>query len=86
MRDNLRPERAIRDALPQGSPGEPPGRLAQPVAPLATFLRGIVARKSTPLPNVASHVPQGTKPERRVKRLARGVDNNTLPEDASFLP
>src|SRR6266478_3305116 len=73
MRDNLRQYRAIRDALPQGYPGEPTGRRARHLATLAAFISGIVASKSTQLPTVASHVPDGTKPESRVKRLARWV-------------
>src|SRR5438876_8081283 len=86
MSDNLRQYRAIRDALIQGYPGEPTGRLAQHLATLAAFISGIVASKSTQLPKVASHVPDGTKPESRVKRLARWVDNDTITEDVYFVP
>src|SRR3989442_10196540 len=86
MSDNLRQYRAIRDALTQGYPGEPTGRLARHLATLAAFISGIVASKSTQLPKVASHVPDGTKPESRVKRLARWVDNDTITEDVYFFP
>lgn len=86
MSDNLRQYRAIRDALTPGSPGEPTGRLAQHLAPLAACISGIVASKSTQLPTVASHVPGGTKPESRVKRLARWVDNDTITADVYFCP
>src|SRR6266850_4393593 len=85
MRDNLRQYRARRDALPQGYPGEPTGRRARHLATLAAFISGIVASKSTQLPTVASHVPDGTKPEGRVKRLVRWVDNDTITEDVYFL-
>jgi hypothetical protein len=55
-------------------------------ATLAAFISGIVASKSTQLPTVASHVPDGTKPESRVKRFARWVDNDTITEDVYFFP
>src|SRR3989441_7315191 len=73
MSDSRRQYRAIGDALRQGYPGEPTGRRARHLATLAAFISGIVASKSTQLPTVASHVPDGTKPESRVKRLARWV-------------
>ena len=43
MSDNLRQYRAIRDALTHGYPGEPTGRLAQHLATLAAFIRGVIA-------------------------------------------
>jgi hypothetical protein len=86
MSDNLRQYRAIRDALTQGYPGEPTGRLARHLATLAAFISGIVASRSTQLPKVASNVPDGTKPESRVKRFARWVDNDTITADIYFFP
>jgi hypothetical protein len=86
MSDNLRQYRAIRDALTQGYPGEPTGRLSRHLATLAAFISGIVASKSTQLPKVASNVPDGTKPESRVKRFARWVDNDPITEDVYFFP
>jgi hypothetical protein len=41
------------------------------LATLAALISGIVASKSTQLPKVAAKVPNGTKPESRVKRFAR---------------
>ena len=86
MRDNLRQYRAIRDALTQGPPGEPTGRLAQHLATLAAFISGIVASKRTQLPKVASHVHEGTKSESRVQRLTRWVGNDASPADVYFFP
>src|SRR6266446_787603 len=86
MSDNLRQYRAIQDALTPGYPGEPTGRLARHLATLAACISGLGASKSTQLPTVASNVPDGTKPESRVKRFARWVDNDTITEDASFFP
>ena len=42
--------------------------------------------KSTQLPHIATKVPDGTKPESRVKRLTRWLDNERILEEAYFLP
>jgi len=86
MSDNLRQYRAIRDAWIQGYPGEPTGRLARHLATLAAFISGIVASKRTQLPTVAAKVPNGLKPESRVKRFARWLDNARIWEEGYFLP
>ena len=75
MSDNRRQYRAIRTTLIQGYPGEPTGRVARHVATLAALLSGIVASKSTQLPQVAAHVPTGAQPESRVKRFVRWLRN-----------
>jgi hypothetical protein len=86
MSDNLRQYRAIRDALTQGYPGDLTGRVARHVTTLAALISGIVASKSTQLPKVAAHVPAGPKPESRVKRCARWLDNERILEELYFLP
>ena len=86
MNDNLRRYRAIRDALAQWYPSQPQGNLARHLHTLAALISGLVARKSTPLPNIATHVPDGTKVERRVKRFSRWVDHDNILEEAYFLP
>ena len=86
MSDNLRQYRAIREALLQGYPGQPPGQRARHVVTLAALLSGMVASKSTPWPKIASQVPNGTQPESRVKRFARWMDNDTITAQWYFLP
>jgi hypothetical protein len=86
MSDNLRQYRAIRTALRQAYPGEPQGRCARHLTTLAALISGIVASKSTQLPKVAAKVPTGTKPESRVKRFARWLDNARILEEVYFLP
>jgi hypothetical protein len=86
MSDNLRQYRAIRDALRQAYPGEPQGRCARHLTTLAALISGIVASKSTQLPKVAATVPNGTKPESRVKRFARWLDKARILEEVYFLP
>ncbi len=86
MSDNLRQYRAIRAALIQGYPGEPTGRLVRHLTTLAAFISGIVASKSTQMPHIAAKVPDGPKPESRVKRLTRWLDNERILEEMYFLP
>jgi hypothetical protein len=53
---------------------------------LAALISGIVAGKSTQLPHIATKVPDSHKPESRVKRFARWLDNERLLEERYFLP
>ena len=46
----------------------------------------MVGSKSTPLPSVATKIPDGTRPESRVKRLPRWLDNERLLEEVYFVP
>src|SRR5712692_9057093 len=86
MSDNLRRYRAIRDAFTQGYPGQPTGTVARHLTTLAALISGIVGSKSTPLPSGATTIPDGAKPESRVKRLTRWLDNARILEEMSFLP
>ena len=86
MSDNLRRYRAIHNALKQAYPVQPTGNVARHLHTLATLISGIVGSKSTQLPPIATKVPDGTMPESRVKRFARGLDNAHMLEEAYFLP
>ena len=86
MRDNLHRYRAIRAALTQGYPGELHGRGVRHLTTLAALLSGIVGGKSTQLPHIATKVPEGTRPESRVKRLTRWLDNERILEEVYFVP
>ena len=86
MSDNLRRYRAIRDALTQCYPGQPSGTVARHLRTLAALISGIVGSKSTELPHMAAKVPNGTKPDSRVKRFARWLDNPHILEEVYFLP
>jgi hypothetical protein len=86
MSDNLRRYRAIRAALIQGYPGEPHGQVARHCTTLAALISGIVGSKSTQLPQRATHVPDGKKPESRVKRFARWVRTTTITAEGYFVP
>jgi len=86
MRDNLRRYHAIRHALVQAYPAPPTGNLARHLSTLAALISGIVGSKSTQLPHIAAKVPDGTKPESRVKRFARWLDNAHILEEVYFLP
>ncbi len=86
MSDNLRRYRAIRAALLQGYPGQPTGMLARHLLTLAALISGIVGSKSTQLPPMAAHVPDGTQPESRGKRLARWLRNDRITEAGYCIP
>jgi Transposase DDE domain len=86
MSDNLRRYRAIRNALTQAYPTSPTGNFARHLQTLAALISGIVGSKSTQLPTIATKVPDGTKPESRVKRFARWFDNAHILEEVYFLP
>ena len=86
MSDNLRRYRAIRDAVTQGYPGQPTGTVARHLTTLAALISGIVGSKSPQLPRVATTIPDGAKPESRVKRLTRWLDNARIVEEGYFLP
>jgi hypothetical protein len=86
MRDNLRRSRAIRDAFIQWYPGQPTGTVARHLTTLAALISGILGSKSTQLPSVATKIPDGTKPESRVKRLTRWLDNAHIVEEVYFVP
>src|SRR5438034_2689277 len=86
MSDNLRRYRAIREALTQCYPGQPSGTVARHLITLAALISGIVGSKSTQLPYFATKVPDGTKPDSRVKRFARWCDNAHILEEVYFLP
>src|SRR5499426_4565148 len=86
MRDNLRRYRAIREALIQWYPGPPTGTVVRHLTTLAARISGIVGSKSTQLPSGATKIPDGTKPESRVKRLTRWLDNERVLEEVYFLP
>jgi Transposase DDE domain len=86
MSDNLRRYRAIRHALVQYYPTSARGNFARHLNTLAALISGIVGSKSTQLPHIAMKVPDGTKPESRVKRFARWCDNTHILEEVYFLP
>jgi len=86
MSDNLRRYRAICHALTQAYPTPPTGNFARHLHTLAALISGIVGGKSTQLPHIATKVPDGHKPESRVKRFARWLDNARILEEMYFLP
>src|SRR5712691_10638544 len=86
MSDNVRPYRAIHNALTQAYPAQPTGNVARHLHTLAMLISGIVGSKSTQLPTIAPKVPDGTKPESRVKRFTRWLDNDSILEEVYFLP
>ena len=65
--------------------GQPSGTVVRHLITLAALISGIVSSQSTQLPHRGAR-PNGTKPESRVKRFARWVDNAHILEEVYFLP
>jgi hypothetical protein len=86
MSDNLRRYRAIQKALRQWYPGEPIGNWDRHLTTLAALISGIVASRSSQLPQIATKIPDGNKPESRVKRYSRWVGNERVTDTLYFLP
>ena len=80
MSDNLRRYRAIRQALTPCYPGEPRGQRARYLHTLAALISGMVGSKSCQLPSVATKIPDGAKPESRIKRFTRWLKNDGVEE------
>jgi hypothetical protein len=53
---------------------------------LAALISGIVGSQSPQRPHMAAKVPNGPKPDSRVKRVARWLDNAHIREEVYFLP
>ena len=86
MSDNLRRYRAIRDAFTPWYPDQPTGTVARHLTTLAALISGIVGSTSTQLPSVATKIPDGAKPESRVKRMTRWLANARILEEVYFVP
>ena len=86
MSDNLRQYRAIHDALQQWYPDRGNSHIAQHLTTLAALISGIVASRSSQLPAIATNVPDGDKPESRVKRYTRWVRNGAIGDALYFFP
>lgn len=86
MGDNLKRYFAIKKALKQFYPGDVQGNLARHLDTLALFVSGIVASGSTALPKIAQSVPQAAKPNSRIRRLERWLDNKRIDHKTYYLP
>lgn len=86
MSDNHLRYRSIKRALRQLFPGEPKGRAAKELNVLAALVSGIVGSKRTNYPHIASKVPDHTKPESRVKRYSRWVNEGQVEQTIYEMP
>ena len=55
--------------------------MARHLNTLAALISGIVGSKSSQLPSIATEVPDGAKPESRVKRFTRWLKNDGNKEE-----
>ena len=86
MSDNRRVYRTIRMAIKQLFPFEPKGNFARNLNTLAAMVAGIVQGKSCQLPTIARHTPDSAKPDSRIKRYSRWIQNERVDFEGYFLP
>ncbi len=86
MCDNLKRYFAIKKALKQFYPGQPQGNLARHLDTLASMVSGIVASRSTSFSRIAANVPLPAKPNSRIRRVERWVDNKRIDHKTYYLP
>ena len=86
MSDNHRRYSSIRLALSQMFIGEPQGYNAKQLNVLAGLISGIVGSRRTNYPQIASKVPDRTKPESRVKRISRFINEVDERQEVHLMP
>jgi len=86
MSDNHRRYSSIRSALSQMFGGEPKGYNAKQLNVLAGLISGIVGSRRTNYPQIASKVPDRTKPESRVKRISRFINEVDEKQEVHLMP
>ena len=86
MSDNIRTYKAIKDALKHLYPKDPQGNLAKRLNVLAALISGIVGSRRVNLPQIADKIPDGNKPESRIKRFYRWITNEGIDAGLYFLP
>ena len=86
LSDNKRRFQSIRNTLNKLYPVIPKGNVARQLNTLAGMISGIVCSNRCNLPEIAKKVPDGRKPESRVKRFSRWINNEHIEKDLYFLP
>jgi hypothetical protein len=86
LMDNRRVYRTIRMAMKQLFPGEVKGNLARRLTVLAAMVAGIVQARSCQLPAIARKTPDLAKPDSRIKRYSRWIQNERVEYDVFYLP
>jgi hypothetical protein len=84
--DNRRVYRTIRMAMKQLFPSEAKGNLARRLTVLAAMVAGIVQARSCQLPAIARKTPDLAKPDSRIKRYSRWIQNERVEYDVFYLP
>jgi hypothetical protein len=86
MSDSHRRYRSIRDAIGQMYASELKGHAAGKLNTLAALISGIVGSQRTNYPQIASKVSDQSKPESRVKRFSRWVNEGEPEAKVQILP
>ncbi|MEW5801119.1 MAG: hypothetical protein AB1847_03340 [bacterium] len=86
MSDNMKTYKAVRDALKHLYPKDPQGNIARRLNVLAALISGIVGSKKVNLPQIAAKIPDGNKPESRIKQFYRWITKEGIDAKLYFLP
>ena len=86
MSDSRRRYNAINKALMQCYPSPVRGHVARHFNTLALLICGIVGAGQTHLSEVASHSPEKTKVESRVKKFKRWLMNGKVSQEVYWQP
>jgi hypothetical protein len=84
--DNRRVYRTIRMAMKQLFPSEAKGNLACRLTVLAAMVAGIVQARSCQLPAIARKTPDLAKPDNRINRYSRWIQNELVEYEVFYLP
>ncbi|WP_309721560.1 IS4 family transposase [Armatimonas sp.] len=86
MSDNLKRYCAIKKALISLRPTEPKGNQARHINTLAMIVAGVIGSQKCHLPAIAKKVPSDAKPQNRVRKMERFMDNDAIDCKKYYLP
>lgn len=86
MSDNLKRYCAIKKALISLRPTEPKGNQARHTNTLAMIVAGVIGSQKCHLPAIAKKVPSDAKPQNRVRKMERFMDNDAIDCKKYYLP
>jgi Transposase DDE domain len=86
VNDNLKRYCAIKKALKSLPPTEPKGNQARHLNTLAMLIAGVIGSQKCHLPAVAKKVPSDAKPQSRIRRIERFLNNDAIDSKTYYLP
>lgn len=86
MSDNLKRYCAIKKALISLRPTEPKGNQARHLNTLAMLIAGVIGSQKCHLPAIAKKVPSDAKPQSRIRKMERFLNNDAVDSKKNYLP